>query len=68
VTICGPFPPHVQRLGRCGAHFVGLNAKRLTWSYQGRPGDAYVRENWQRMRPQLYAALHLKPEPVQADG
>jgi hypothetical protein len=26
-TICSPSPPHVQHLGRCGAHFVGLNMK-----------------------------------------
>jgi hypothetical protein len=57
VTICGPFPPHVRQLGRCGAHFVGLNAKRLNWSHEGRSGDTYVRENWERMRPALYAAV-----------
>jgi hypothetical protein len=68
VTICGPFPPHVQRLGRCGAHFVGLNAKRLSWCYEGRSGEAYVRENWRRMRPELFAALDLRPEPIPTDG
>lgn len=25
VAICSPFPPHGATLGRCGAHFVGLN-------------------------------------------
>ncbi len=28
VTICSPFPPHTPDLGRCGAHFVGLNVAR----------------------------------------
>jgi hypothetical protein len=28
VAICSPFPPHVPDLGRCGAHFVGLNVAR----------------------------------------
>ncbi len=28
VAICSPFPPHAPRMGRCGAHFVGLNVKR----------------------------------------
>lgn len=28
VAICSPFPPHAPGLGRCGAHFVGLNVAR----------------------------------------
>jgi hypothetical protein len=28
VTICSPFPPHAPTLGRCGAHFVGINVAR----------------------------------------
>jgi hypothetical protein len=28
VAICSPFAPHHSELGRCGAHFVGLNVKR----------------------------------------
>lgn len=28
VSICSPFPPHAPDLGRCGAHFVGLNVAR----------------------------------------
>jgi hypothetical protein len=28
VAICSPFPPHTPGLGRCGAHFVGLNVAR----------------------------------------
>ncbi len=66
VAICGPFPPHRQRVGRCGAHFVGLNAHRLSWTHRGRPGEAHVRSNWRRLRPELYHALHLPlpPDPT----
>jgi hypothetical protein len=67
VAICGPFPPHRQGLGRCGAHFVGLNAKRLPWTHEARPGEAHVREHWRRLRPALYSALDLEAEPVSAD-
>ena len=45
VTICSPFPPHVQRLGRSGAHFVGLNT-HLPWEYYGRPADLVRAEHW----------------------
>ena len=61
VSICGPFPPHRQRIGTCGAHFVGLNAKRLPWRHDGRWGESYVRENWHRLRPQLVAAVRMPP-------
>jgi hypothetical protein len=46
VTICSPFPPHLPRLGRCGAHFVGLNAKSLPWSLDGRPATDHVGAHW----------------------
>jgi hypothetical protein len=29
VTVCSPFHPHVSEFGRCGAHFVGLNLRRI---------------------------------------
>ncbi|HEU4649159.1 MAG TPA: hypothetical protein VFS33_08880 [Gemmatimonadales bacterium] len=61
VAICGPFPPHHQHLGRCGAHFVGLNAHRLPWSYAGLSGEAHVRQHWMQLRPQLYRAVGLGP-------
>jgi len=63
VAICGPFPPHHQAPGRCGAQFVGLNAKGLPWTREGRPGEAHVRRNWRRWRPRLYGAVGLTPEP-----
>jgi hypothetical protein len=50
VTICSPFPPHLPHLGLCGAHFVGLNARRLPWGLNGRPAVDYLRDHWQRHR------------------
>ena len=63
VTICGPFPPHRQWLGRSGAHFAGLNAKQLPWAHAGRPGEAYIREHWRHHRPHLYAVLEVADHP-----
>jgi len=37
VAICSPFPPHGAEMGSCGAHFVGLNARRFHWDFFGRP-------------------------------
>jgi hypothetical protein len=53
VSICSPFPPHIPNLGRCGAHFVGLNAKSLPWNYDGRPGVDYIREHWTAHLPKI---------------
>jgi hypothetical protein len=53
VTICSPFAPHQRHLGRCGAHFVGLNAKSLSWSYEGRPAVAYIREHWHALKREV---------------
>lgn len=63
VSICSPFPPHVPSLGRCGAHFCGLNAKRFAWSLEGRPAEVWIGEHWERHRPALYARVGL-PAPV----
>lgn len=60
VTICSPFYPHRQDLGRCGAHFVGLNARNLPWRYYDRPATECVIENWERHRPALYDAVGLR--------
>lgn len=54
VSICSPFPPHMPNLGECGAHFVGLNAKRLPWAMDGRPAVDHIHDHWKRLR----AALH----------
>lgn len=50
VSICSPIPPHLPHLGRCGAHFVGLNARSLPWSYEGRPAVAHIQDHWHRWR------------------
>lgn len=54
VTVCSPFHPHLPHLGRCGAHFVGLNGRHLPWDYYDRPADAWMTEHWERHRPELY--------------
>jgi hypothetical protein len=55
VTVCSPFFPHRPQLGRCGAHFVGLNARHIAWDYYGRPADEWMTQHWQRHRAELYA-------------
>lgn len=62
VSICSPFPPHQPFLGRCGAHFCGLNAHRLPWRYYERPAEECVREHWDGYRRALYALVGL-PRP-----
>lgn len=53
VSICSPTPPHLPYLGRCGAHFVGVNARTLPWEWEGRAGEQYFQEHWDRWRPEL---------------
>jgi hypothetical protein len=53
VTICSPFSPHQPYIGSCGAHFVGLNAQALPWCYYDRPASELVRENWERLKPEI---------------
>lgn len=61
VTICSPFKPHVPRLGTRGAHFVGLNARRFPWEFDGRNASEYIRENWTRHREVLYEKIGIAP-------
>jgi hypothetical protein len=46
VSICSPFDNHQHHLGRCGAHFVGVNPKRLPWILDGRGAHEVIREHW----------------------
>jgi hypothetical protein len=55
VAICSPFHPHSPELGRCGAHFVGLNSRHIAWDYYGRPADEWMTQHWQRHRLELHA-------------
>jgi len=57
VSICSPFPPHVRELGRCGAHFCGLNAKTLPWELDGRPATEFIREHWSVRRREVREQL-----------
>jgi hypothetical protein len=61
VTICSPFPPHLPHLGRCGAHFCGLNTRRLGWSLDGRPAEQYVREHWLASREGVARRVQAAP-------
>jgi hypothetical protein len=60
VTICSPFFPHQPHLGRCGAHFVGLNSKHIPWNYYDRPATEVRIEHWEQHRPELYARVGLE--------
>lgn len=59
VTISSPFPPHLPDVGSCGVHCVGLNAKQLPWSLDGRPAVEHIREHWRRLRPRIYERVGL---------
>ncbi|HEY0793638.1 MAG TPA: hypothetical protein VGD78_21435 [Chthoniobacterales bacterium] len=63
VTICSPFPPHVPELGRCGAHFVGLNARKLPWNFNGRPAADCRREHWREHRALVARLVGDVPSP-----
>ncbi|RCS23463.1 hypothetical protein DUT91_14425 [Phyllobacterium salinisoli] len=64
VTICSPFWPHQPYLGRAGAHFVGLNARHLPWSYYDRPASEYVVKNWLVHRPEICRRIGLTEPPT----
>jgi hypothetical protein len=53
VTICSPFPPHLPHLGRCGAHFVGVNAGDLGWDYDGEPAEQVQARHWDTLRSEV---------------
>lgn len=57
VTICSPFPPHRPHLGRCGVHFVGLNARSFPWRHGGRRPEELVAENFLRLSPAVAARV-----------
>jgi hypothetical protein len=59
VAICSPFWPRQPNLGRCGAHFVGLNCRAVPWDYYDRPAVDWIAENWANHRPTLYARVGL---------
>jgi hypothetical protein len=55
VTICSPFPPHLPHLGRCGAHFVGLNARHFGWNYYDEPAERVRARHYDELASELHA-------------
>lgn len=60
VSICSPFPNHQQSLGKCGAHFVGINPKRLPWILEGRFAHELIREFWETKKHRLTGLLPVR--------
>lgn len=66
VWLCSPFWPKAPHLGRCGAHFIGLNITSAPWSYFGRPATEVLAANWFGHRRTLYARVGLQePDDLQ---
>jgi hypothetical protein len=59
VTICSPFYPHRPGLGRCGAHFVGLNARDIPWRYYDQPATSVRIRHWKKLRPEVHRRVGL---------
>ena len=63
VSICSPFPMHQQALGRCGAHFVGLNQRNLPWQLEGRGAHEVIHERWRGFKAKLTELVDSIPDP-----
>jgi hypothetical protein len=57
VAVASPFPPHLSQLGRCGAHFCGLNAKRMGWDLDGSPAERHIAAFWRRHLAEVEARV-----------
>lgn len=58
VPICSPFPPHLSELGEHGAHFVGLNTRRLSFcEFAGRPAEEVRAEHFDERLQELESRL-----------
>jgi hypothetical protein len=68
VSICSPFHPHLYARGRCGAHYVGLNAHSIPWDYYARPATTVRLEHWREHRPALYDLVGLPMPEAEADA
>jgi ribosomal protein S18 acetylase RimI-like enzyme len=66
VAICSPFWPHRPELGSHGAHFVGLNARRLPWTWYGRPAAACTAAHFDGHLPALYRAIGTPARTTQS--
>jgi hypothetical protein len=60
VSICSPQPPHMQRLGTCGAHFVGINVAR-TRPYCDNAALNRIARHWESCKHDVYGAVDLSP-------
>ena len=60
VSICSPFHPHSPKRGTCGAHYVGLNARDIPWTYYDRSAIEVRLEHWRKHRPALYDLVGLE--------
>ena len=64
VAISSPTPPHLLRLGSCGAHFVGLNVRQARPFYDRAALDR-IAGHWERWRGEIYRAVGLAaPAPA----
>jgi hypothetical protein len=63
VTICSPFHPHNPALGRCGAHFVGINSRRIPWDYYGRPAIECRTEHWDSLFDEIARRVDAECQP-----
>ena len=68
VSICSPFPMHQQSLGRCGAHFVGLNQRFLPWELEGRGAHELIHERWRNYQEELTRLIDEIKPPDRHDG
>lgn len=68
VSICSPWPVHQDSLGRCGAHFVGLNAHAFPEEWGGRRAREEHEAHWRARRSELYRRLDLEPDPLHRPG
>jgi hypothetical protein len=59
VSICGYFRPHQLQLGSSGAHFVGVNAKKLAYEWNGRSGEQYAHSFWDWTKPAVVEKLGI---------
>jgi hypothetical protein len=37
--------------------FVGLNARHFAWQLNGPYAEDHIRDNWERLRPEIYARV-----------
>ena len=47
------FLDQAAELGRCGAHFCGLNTRHFGWQLEGRYAEEWIDDHWQLHLPTL---------------